>query len=86
MLIVVLYSLPATFEWVYACQPMAKLWDLTITHGSCINFHAIFIFSGAMNTATDFIILLLPTVILRSLRLPRRQKIGVYFIFMTGGL
>jgi hypothetical protein len=86
MVIVVSYSLIATFEWLYACQPIAKLWDLTITHGSCINPNAIYIFSGAMNTATDLTILLLPTVILWNLTLPTRQKIGVVCIFMTGGL
>src|SRR4051812_6159791 len=73
MVIVVLYSLFATFEWLYACRPMAKFWDLTITYGSCIDFHPICVFSGAMNSATDLTILLLPTVILWNLRLPRLQ-------------
>jgi len=86
IVVVVLYSLVATFEWLYACRPMAKLWDLTVTHGSCVDFNKIYIFSGAMNTATDLIILLLPTAILWNLQLPRRQKFGVLGIFMTGGL
>jgi hypothetical protein len=86
MVMVVLYSLIATFDWLYACRPIAKLWDLTITHGSCIDVNKIYIFSGAMNMTTDSIILFLPTVILWDLRLPRGQKIGVVCIFMTGGL
>jgi hypothetical protein len=47
IVVVVLYSLVATFEWLYACRPMAKLWDLTITHGSCVDFDKIYQESSA---------------------------------------
>ncbi|KAM5359299.1 hypothetical protein ACJA88_015169 [Fusarium oxysporum] len=86
IVLTILYSLIASFVWVYACQPLEKYWDLTITDGSCINFLKVTIFSGVMNTATDAIILLLPIAILRGLRLQKRQKLGVMVIMMTGGL
>jgi hypothetical protein len=86
IVLTILYSLIASFVWVYACQPLEKYWDLTITDGSCINFLKVTIFSGVMNTATDAIILLLPIAILRGLRLEKRQKLGVMMIMMTGGL
>jgi hypothetical protein len=86
IVLTILYSIIASFVWVYACQPLEKYWDLTITHGSCINFLKVTIFSGVMNTATDAIILLLPIAILRGLRLQKRQKLGVMMIMMTGGL
>ncbi|KAI3571094.1 hypothetical protein IWW34DRAFT_772315 [Fusarium oxysporum f. sp. albedinis] len=82
----ILYSLIASFVWVYACRPLEKYWDLTITDGSCINFLKVTVFSGVMNTATDAIILLLPIAILRGLHLQKRQKLGVTLIMMTGGL
>ncbi|RYP05727.1 hypothetical protein DL764_003609 [Monosporascus ibericus] len=85
MAIVVLYSLTASFEWTFACQPLEKYWDFTVTGGSCINYFKVFIFSGVMNSATDAVILMLPVQILRDLRLPKRQKIGVILILMTGG-
>ncbi|KAH7204936.1 hypothetical protein BKA60DRAFT_155712 [Fusarium oxysporum] len=86
IVLTILYSLIASFIWVYACQPLEKYWDLTITDGSCIDFLKVTIFSGVMNTATDAIILLLPIAILRGLRLQKRQKLGVMVIMMTGGL
>ncbi|KAH7118448.1 hypothetical protein EDB81DRAFT_817534 [Dactylonectria macrodidyma] len=86
MVITILYSIIASFVWVYACQPLEKYWDLTITDGSCINFLKVTIFSGVMNTVTDAIILLLPIMILWGLSMPKRQKIGVIMIMMTGGL
>ncbi|RYP49228.1 hypothetical protein DL768_005002 [Monosporascus sp. mg162] len=85
MAIVVLYSLVASFEWTYACRPLQKYWDLTITGGSCIDYMKVFVFSGVMNTITDAVILLLPVLILRDSFLPKRQKIGVMLILMTGG-
>ncbi|KAL6405978.1 hypothetical protein AUP68_10533 [Ilyonectria robusta] len=85
MVITILYSIIASFVWVYACQPLEKYWDLTITDGSCINFLKVTIFSGVMNTVTDAIILLLPIMILWGLSMPKRQKIGVTMIMMTGG-
>ncbi|KAH8702869.1 hypothetical protein GQ44DRAFT_783444 [Phaeosphaeriaceae sp. PMI808] len=86
MVIVILYSLVGSFQWVYACRPLKKYWDLTITGGSCINWLMIPVFSGVMNTTTDATILILPVLILRGLRLPMKQKIGVMIVLMTGGL
>lgn len=86
MAIVALYSLVASFQWVYACRPLEKYWDLAITGGSCINRLKISVFSGVMNTATDAAILILPVLFLRGVGLPKKQKIGVMIVLMTGGL
>lgn len=83
---VILYSLIGSFELLYLCQPIAKNWDLTITTGSCINATSIYIFSGAMNTLTDIVILTLPVIIVWGIHLPIRQKVGVVATLMTGGL
>ncbi|KAH8698139.1 hypothetical protein GQ44DRAFT_787284 [Phaeosphaeriaceae sp. PMI808] len=85
MAFVIIYSFIGSFEFLFRCRPIAKYWDLSISYGSCIDHTKIFIFSGAMNTATDIIILILPVFILWNLHLPRRQKIGVILILMTGG-
>lgn len=86
MAIVVLYILVASFDWVYTCQPIAKYWDLTITGGSCINWVKIAVFSSVMNAVTDVALLVLPIIFLRNLRLPKKQKVGVMIVLMTGGL
>ncbi|KAH8725720.1 hypothetical protein GQ44DRAFT_615290 [Phaeosphaeriaceae sp. PMI808] len=85
MVIIILYSLVGSFQWVYLCQPLEKYWDLTITGGSCINRLKMFIFTGVMNIATDAIILILPVLILRGARLPIKQKISIMIVLMTGG-
>jgi hypothetical protein len=86
MAIVAVYSLVTSFVWVYACQPLEKFWDLTVTGGSCINWLKITVFNGVMNTTTDAAVLLLPFLLLRNVQLPKRQKIGVMIVLMTGGL
>lgn len=85
MAIVVIYSIVASWSWLYICQPIAKYWDFTRA-GTCIDFNKIAIFSGVMNSATDVMILAFPIPILRNLRLPILQKIGATAIMMAGGL
>jgi hypothetical protein len=86
MTIVAVYSLVTSFVWVYACQPLEKFWDVTVTGGLCINWLKITVFNGVMNTTTDAAVLLLPFLLLRNVQLPKRQKIGVIIVLMTGGL
>ncbi|PVI03760.1 hypothetical protein DM02DRAFT_652348 [Periconia macrospinosa] len=84
--ITIAYSIPLATIGFYACNPMAKYWDITITTGSCINQYAVYLFSASMNIATDVIILVLPVVMLWKVHIPRRQKVGIIFMLMTGGL
>ncbi|RYP69381.1 hypothetical protein DL771_006138 [Monosporascus sp. 5C6A] len=82
----VLYGTLTSFEWLYACQPMEKYWDLTIVEGTCFDLFKMMLINGVMNVVTDAIILLLPVWFLWKLRLPTRQRVGVMGIMMTGGL
>ncbi|KAF4634823.1 hypothetical protein G7Y89_g3272 [Cudoniella acicularis] len=77
------YCLPNAFIWVYICQPMQKYWDFSVP-GTCLNFNAAFVVAGSLNVATDISMLLLPIWLLWPLHLPRRQKVGVTLILMTG--
>ncbi|KAH8707184.1 hypothetical protein GQ44DRAFT_552512, partial [Phaeosphaeriaceae sp. PMI808] len=86
MVIIVACGLVALFFWVYACRPLQKYWDLTVTGGSCINWLKITIFNSVMNTATDAAILVMPVIFLRKIQLHKRQKIGIMVLLMTGGL
>ncbi|PVH91402.1 hypothetical protein DM02DRAFT_606570 [Periconia macrospinosa] len=85
IVVVVLYSLIWSFQWLYACRPIEKYWDLSITRGSCIEWVKITVFSGVMNTVTDSVILFLPIFMLQKVRLPRWEKIGLVLVMMTGG-
>ncbi|KAH7388927.1 hypothetical protein BKA64DRAFT_645398 [Cadophora sp. MPI-SDFR-AT-0126] len=85
MVIVVIYSVVGSLEFTYACRPLEKIWDFTITHGSCISIYAVPIFNAAANSATDLAILLLPIPMLKNLQLPFRQKLAAGLILALGG-
>ncbi|KAK7582992.1 hypothetical protein V3481_012286 [Fusarium oxysporum f. sp. vasinfectum] len=59
-------------------------WDITISDGSCIDRMAYFIATLALNVATDLFMLALPIPMLWNVKMPKRQKLGLIGIFMTG--
>jgi hypothetical protein len=79
------YCLFGAFTWLFMCRPINAYWDLTV-HGKCLDFKVAFLVGGVVNVTTDVVMLLLPIWVLRPLRLPRKQKIRVTLILMTGSL
>lgn len=86
MAIVILYSLAGSFVVLYGCRPIAKTWDPTITYGSCMDYFPLAVLYATANVFTDLALLVMPLFLFRKIQLPRRQKVGLVFIFMTGGL
>jgi Fungal rhodopsin domain len=85
LFVVVFYSLFGAFTFLLMCRPVKKYWNPAVP-GTCLNVKAAFLVTGVFNVVTDFIILSLPIWLLRPLRLPRKQKILVTLILMTGSL
>ena len=69
---------------VFQCVPRAKIWDIFITTGGCINLKAAFIAASAINVVSDFSILLLPLYRIQQLKIATKKKIGVMSIFAVG--
>ncbi|KAL4780330.1 hypothetical protein BJX76DRAFT_364388 [Aspergillus varians] len=82
--VIVTYGLWTLLSSFLNCLPVKSFWDQDVT-GSCIPRTFLWYFNAAMNIATDIAILVLPIPVLSHLRIPARQKIGVLFIFATGG-
>ncbi|KAI9682138.1 MAG: hypothetical protein M1817_000192 [Caeruleum heppii] len=80
------YTLAVMFALLFACQPVAKSWDLSITGGSCINQPAVYLANGILNVISDIAILILPMPMVWQLHIPKRQKFGVGLMFATGSL
>jgi hypothetical protein len=86
MVVSIVYSLLAAICFVWVCRPIEKLWDFTITTGTCIDIFAFFLANACINAATDLALLVLPLFIVKKLRLPTRRKIGVALLLMTGSV
>ncbi|KAM5353177.1 hypothetical protein ACJZ2D_016932 [Fusarium nematophilum] len=84
MAVVAGYSFSAVLVAIFQCHPVEMAWDITITHGSCIDRMAYFIATLALNVATDLFMLALPIPMLWKVKMPKRQKLGLIGIFMTG--
>lgn len=80
------YSIGIFFALVFACDPIAMSWDATITEGTCINRPSLYIATAAANIISDLILFALPIPIVVKLQIPRRQKVGLSFIFAVGSL
>jgi hypothetical protein len=62
------------------CGSVARLSE----GGICEDVAVAAVVQAALNVVTDFYVLLLPLLVIRRLRLPRKRKIGVTAIFLTG--
>lgn len=78
-----LASIPVT---IFQCNPVRSAWDFTITNGRCYDFVGFLYASSAINTATDLILCTVPIRFLWSLKIAKKQKIVVSFLFFVGGL
>jgi hypothetical protein len=85
MALVGCYSIGLFFSLVFACTPIESNWDLTIT-GHCVNRPSLYIATAVTNILSDLIIFALPIPMIVKLKITRRQKYGLFFIFSIGSL
>ena len=87
-------SLATQISYTLICWPIHFWWDVAYINlglqppsaGKCVYSVPRIVSLGFINTASDFFILLVPMLGLRSLYLPLRRKISLYVVFALGGL
>jgi hypothetical protein len=72
-----------TFAKIFECSPRAKITNAAIP-GRCIDLSAVLKTSGSFNFITDYLILFLPVRAVWQLRMSRRKKTLVVFVFTFG--
>lgn len=80
------YSTALTLALIFACSPIQKSWDASVTQGSCINIPAVYLATAITNTVSDLILILIPVRVVWRLHLPIIPKLGVMVIFGIGCL
>ncbi|KAG4438098.1 hypothetical protein IFR05_006419 [Cadophora sp. M221] len=68
---------------IFQCKPIRGVFDKSIS-SSCLDVNALTYASGAMSIAIDFTILLMPIPQLLALRIPKRQRNSLLFLFSFG--
>jgi hypothetical protein len=80
----VLFYVICTFIEIFICNPRAKFWDPTITTGHCMNSKAVNIAASAVNAASDFVLVLVPQMIIWRLKMSTSRKWAVASVFLVG--
>ncbi|KAH7346287.1 hypothetical protein BKA65DRAFT_551206 [Rhexocercosporidium sp. MPI-PUGE-AT-0058] len=68
---------------IFQCKPIRGVFDKSVS-SKCLDVNALTYASGAMSIAIDFAILIMPIPRLLALRVPRRQRNTVLFLFSFG--
>ncbi|RYP03087.1 hypothetical protein DL765_010600 [Monosporascus sp. GIB2] len=79
----VAHMVAVLFIIVLQCIPIEKTWDLSVP-GRCVDRPILFTTVSAFNISTDLLILALPLRIFIDLKIPRRTKIALMFLFLLG--
>lgn len=70
---------------ILSCIPVSAFWSPTADM-RCIDKKFLWFFNASFNILSDLVILILPMPIIKSLKLPIRQKVGLMMVLGLGGL
>ena len=83
--VVAIWAVGSTFATIFQCWPVAAFWDKSV-NARCTDSDAFWYAYGITNIITDAVIFALPVREITKLHLPRREKIGLLFVFALGAL
>ncbi|PMD41948.1 hypothetical protein L207DRAFT_458601 [Hyaloscypha variabilis F] len=81
---IALWGVYSTLSNILACIPISAFWAED-PHARCQSKQFLWFFNSSVNIVTDLVILTLPMPIIKSLRLPLRQKVALMIVFALGG-
>lgn len=84
--IVVAYGMWSIITAIFMCSPVPYFWNKSIPGGRCLPEQPVWFGNGAINIATDLMILILPMPTFSKLNLPKKQKIGLMLVLSLGGM
>ena len=85
-LVVVGYCIALLFAVLFACNPISKAWDVTMTGGSCIDIVSVYKATAFFGIFTDLVLLVLPFPLVLNLQMKTPQKVGIIFVFVIGSV
>lgn len=73
------------FAIIFECSPIAYAWDLSL-NGTCINRTMFYYFNSALHILGDFAVYFMALPLVSAVKLPKRQKRGLYVVLCLGCL
>lgn len=83
---IVTFGFWSVLSAIFNCVPIQYFWNFSFAGGHCISKKVLWFFNAAFNILTEMVLVALPMPMLKSLDLPKKQKIGLMCIFGLGGL
>ncbi|KAJ2902230.1 hypothetical protein MKZ38_000832 [Zalerion maritima] len=68
---------------IFQCNPIAYNWDSQLD-GTCVQQGEFYLVTAALTIFTDVLVLALPFWIFLDLKMPRKQKLALIFVFFLG--
>jgi hypothetical protein len=78
-----MWAISVVLETFLLCRPLTYNWDTTIK-GTCGQRNDVYVSAGALNVATDFMVMALPIPHILKLQLAWRRKLGLIVMFSLG--
>ncbi|KAF6220928.1 hypothetical protein HO133_002608 [Letharia lupina] len=85
IVILSLFYVAITIAKIFECTPRARIWDKR-RPGTCVSISNLLNASGAFNTLTDILLLLIPVKVSWTLNTSVKRKVGVVLLFTFGFL
>ncbi|CAL8576420.1 hypothetical protein XPA_002305 [Xanthoria parietina] len=85
LFITVGYMIALCFALFFQCRPVAKVWN-PLLEGHCVNAKDLYLWNTILNVITDFLVILVPIPMLRTLQVGTRQKWVIGLLFGIGSL
>ncbi|KAK4163737.1 hypothetical protein QBC43DRAFT_289612 [Cladorrhinum sp. PSN259] len=81
--LIAIHGLYLIFSLIFGCRPVRAFWDISLPR-NCLPREPMWLSNAAANILTDFALFLSPLGVLKTSGLAKRQKIGLYFVFLLG--
>ncbi|KAH7179952.1 uncharacterized protein B0J16DRAFT_291611, partial [Fusarium flagelliforme] len=82
-ILMICWTIIIAFINIFICVPVSKFWTPDLP-GRCLDSLAIWYMMAGFNLVTDLVVFCMPLPVIKSLNLPRKQKIMLFAIFSLG--
>lgn len=80
VVVVTLYGAWCIPGSIFLCVPVQYFWNGT-SEGRCMDKQAFWYSNAALNIVTDLVVFIIPLPLIKSLRIHKREKIGLIAVF-----
>ncbi|KAL1796731.1 hypothetical protein ACET3X_005271 [Alternaria dauci] len=78
------FSFSVFLTQLFICTPVSRVWDIEAQPDGCINTAMFMIISGAINVATDIVLLVFPLPLIWVIKFNKRQRTALAVILSIG--